>query len=98
MNGEEGIVWLVDPLDYPYLREGVVTCVWRIKKPRKPAVWRMVAYSECGRKGEHNRGGYYSRRVWYLLPGDDTSRPFPGSVETASITATDVCAHLEVEL
>lgn len=71
---EERIVWLRDPEQFAYLREGV-TCTTRRSGPISGRYIEdlafIVGYAECAPKGESGRGRTaYRRRFWWLKKYD----------------------------
>jgi hypothetical protein len=70
---EERIVWLEDPLQYTYLREGTYGRTRRTGKIRGVPGCRLIGYTE---HRKHGRGIVpYRRRFWWLKPYDRDLEP-----------------------
>lgn len=69
---EERIVWLGDPRELSYLREGVYPTTQR--QGRVGARFYLVAYAECVPQPRHGRQTY-KRRFWWLESHDRDCAP-----------------------
>ncbi len=74
---ERKIIWLDNPLEYPYLREGTYVTtspkVFPVKRFLKNGM-RVIGYEIHNKeRGEHPK--VYSRRYWFLKPHDRDLNP-----------------------
>lgn len=94
---EDEIVWLDDPLKYPYLREITVWTSTRARRPgRLHLPGKVVGYATLERSFKplpwaHNR---FERRVWWFMKTDPYGRGAPiEGVDPSTVRPKEISKH-----
>lgn len=67
--GEDGIVWLEDPAQFPFVRCRIVNSLSRYRKMSTRTAGKVIGYSTVGQQPKAT-GQRYQRRIFYLTPED----------------------------